>query len=155
MMRAMLADRFHLQLHTETRQEPIFNLELAKGGLRIQEVDPPVPPAKEGHANAAWVDDGGRMIGEKATMAGIASTLALILKRPVIDRTGLRGYYDFDVKWSAPEPPDGQPHGPGFGAEGISLLIETLQERFGLRLTKADGPAEYWVVDHVEPPTDN
>jgi uncharacterized protein (TIGR03435 family) len=67
MMRAMLADRFHLQLHTETREERIYALEAAKGGVKIKEVDPPVPPAKSGPVEAAMSDEHGRMIGKKST----------------------------------------------------------------------------------------
>lgn len=155
MMRALLAERFHLQVHTETRQERVLNLEVAKGGVKIKEVDPPVPPDKEGRVNAAMGDSSGRMIAKKGTMTGLASVLTLFLKRPVVDRTGLKGYYDFDVKWSAPETLDGQRPASGFGAEGSGLLISVLQDQFGLRLTNATGPVEYWVVDHVEPPTDN
>ncbi len=53
MLRAMLADRFHLKVHPETRQERVLDLEVAKGGIKIKEVDPPVPPAKEGLVGAA------------------------------------------------------------------------------------------------------
>jgi uncharacterized protein (TIGR03435 family) len=155
MMRAMLADRFHLQLHTETRHEPILNLVVAKGGIKIKEVGPSAPPDKEGHVNAAVGNRSGRMIANKATIAGLASVLALFLKRPVADQTGLKGYYDFEVHWNAPEALDGQPPAPGLGAEGEGLLISNLQEQFGLRLKKTAGPVEYWIVDHVEPPTDN
>jgi uncharacterized protein (TIGR03435 family) len=84
----------------------------------------------------------------------MAKMLVLFLKRPVIDRTGLQGYYDFDIKWSAAESPDGQA-GRGFGAVGSALLTSALQERFGLRLSYGTGPIEYWVVAHVEPPTGN
>jgi uncharacterized protein (TIGR03435 family) len=153
MVRAMLADRFHLQLHTETRKEPVYNLEVAKGGIKIKEVDPPVPPAKEGHVGAAYGDDGGRMIGNKSTMAGMVDNLTVMLQRTVIDQTGLKGYYDFDVRWSSPDAPARA--ATGFGAEGIALVISILPEKFGLRLTSATGSEEYWVVDHVEPPTDN
>ena len=155
MMRAMLADRFHLQLHTESRQEPIFNLEVAKGGPKIKEVDAPVPPAKEGLVGAAMGNRDGRVIGKKSTMAGLATALTIFLKRPVADQTGLKGYYDFDVKWTAPEAPDGPPPTPGFGAEGSALLISALQDQFGLHLRKTVGPVEYWVVDRVEQPTGN
>lgn len=154
MMRAMLADRFHLTLHTETRQERVFHLEVANGGVKLKEVAPPVPPEKEGHVNAAVGNRYGRMIGKKSTMAGIASVLTLFLNQTVVDRTGLKAYYDFDVKWSALEPPDGPPS-PGFGAEGTALLISALRDQFGLRLVKGTGPVEYWVVDHVEPPSEN
>jgi uncharacterized protein (TIGR03435 family) len=62
----------------------------------------------------------------------------------------LKGYYDFDVKWSAPGPAS-----TGLGAEGIGLLLSALQNQFGLRVVETKGPVEYWVVDHVEPPTRN
>jgi uncharacterized protein (TIGR03435 family) len=151
MMRAMLADRFHLQLHTETRQQRILKFETAKGGIKIKEVDPPVPPAREGNVIVVGANDGGgRMIGNKSTMAGLARAVTFVMNQPVVDETGLKGFYDFDVKWNG----DGQP--AGFGtAEFIGPLISNLQSRCGLRVTKATGPVEYWVVDHIEPPTDN
>jgi uncharacterized protein (TIGR03435 family) len=151
MMRAMLADRFHLQLHTETRQEQVYHLEVARGGFKFKEVDPPVPPAKEGYIGAAMGDDSGRLIGNKSTMAGLAGNLTMWMKHPVIDQTGLKGYYDFDVKWSA----DAKAKDSGFGSEGTALLISALQNQFGLRLASATGPVKYWVVDHVEMPTGN
>ena len=155
MMRAMLAERFHLKLHTETRQERVFKLEVAKGGIKVQEVDPPVPPAREGYVNAAMGDRGGRMIGNKSTMAGMAIALTVFLKRPVIDETGLKGYYNFDVRWSGPELPDGQSTAPGLGTEGTGLLMSALQNQFGLHIASTTGSVEYWVVDLVEPPTGN
>ncbi len=93
------------------------------------------------------------MVANKSTMAGLASALRLLTRTPVVDETGLTGYYDFDVKWSgsgemAPETQFG-------GTELVGLLISNLQTQFGLRLTKATGPVEYWVVDHVEQPSDN
>ena len=155
MVRAMLEDRFHLQLHTETRRDPIFKLELAKGGMKLKDVAPPVPPAKEGFVGAAMEYDGGiRMIGTKSTMAGLATALTVVMSRPVIDETGLKGYYDIDVRWSGPG--GGQPAETQFGGpELIGLLISNLQNQFGLRVTSTTGPVEYWVVDHVEPPADN
>jgi uncharacterized protein (TIGR03435 family) len=151
MMRALLAERFHLKLHAETRQEAVYNLEVAKGGLKIREVGAPEPPAKETPVGFAFGNNGGRMIGKKSTIVGIADTIEPHLKRPVIDKTGLTGYYDFDIRWSAPDPsPDSTA-----AADAISLLISALPERLGLRLTKGTGPVQYWIVDHVEPPTEN
>jgi len=155
MMRETLAERFHLRLHTETRQEQIFSLEVARGGIKVKEVEAPVPPAREGNVGAAMGNSGGRMIGKKSTMAGIATAVTIFLKRPVVDRTGLKGYYDFDLKWSAPEATDGQQPSPGLGSEGLGLLISTLQNQLGLRLTKTNGPVDYWLVDQVERPTGN
>jgi uncharacterized protein (TIGR03435 family) len=155
MMQGMLADRFHLQLHHETREEAIYRLEVAKGGLKIQEVAAPEPPEKEGFVGVGMGDGGGRLIGKKVTIAGIIRGLAPHIKKPMVDATGLTGYYDFDVKWTAPEAPDGHTPASSFGPDGAALLISVLQERFGLRLVKSTGPVEYWVVDHVEPPTEN
>ncbi|MBS1859182.1 MAG: TIGR03435 family protein [Acidobacteria bacterium] len=155
MVRAMLAERFSLRLHTETRQEAMFSLEVAKGGVKMKESAPPVPPAREAPVGAAMDNSSGRMIGERSTMAGLAGALVIFLKRPVIDRTGLTGYYDFDVKWRSPETPDGQPPSRGFDTEGAGLLISNLQSQLGLRLRKIRGPVEYWVVDQVKPPTEN
>jgi uncharacterized protein (TIGR03435 family) len=151
MMRTMLADRFHLRVHTETREETVFYLEVAKGGIRIKEVEAPLPPVKELPVQLVLGDNGGRMIGEKSTIESIARAIALWLKRPVTDRTGLKGYYDFDVRWNA----QGQSASDELGPAGLGLLIAMLPDQLGLRLAKAIGPVEYWVVDHVEPPTGN
>jgi uncharacterized protein (TIGR03435 family) len=153
MMRAMLAERFHLQLHTETRQERVLRMQVAKGGIKLHEVDPPVPPAVAGFVNAAVGNDGGRMIGKRSNMAGVAAMLMVFLKRPVIDETGVQGYYDFDLKWKAADA--GQTVSEGFGPEGTGLLISALQNLVGVRLVSGTGPVEFWVVDHVEPPSEN
>ena len=154
MMRAMLAERFQLQLHTETRQERIFNLNIAKGGLKIRNVDPPVPPAKAGNVGAAMDNRGGRIIGNKSSMAGLAIALTLFLKHPVVDQTGSKDYYDFNAHWSATEAPDEQ-SSDGLSTVGIGLLISAVQNQFGLHLTSTPGAVKYWVVDHIEPPTSN
>jgi len=151
MMRALLADRFHLKLHTETREEPVYQLELAKGGLKIKEVAAPEPPAGETPVGFAYSNSSGRIIGKKSTITGVAKAIEPHLKRPIIDRTGLTGYYDFDISWRALD----QSSEPGAGADGLALVISTLQDRLGLRLTKATGPVQYWIVDHVETPGEN
>ena len=71
MLRAMPADRFHLQIHSETRQEKSFKLEVAKGGIRIKEVDAPVPPARSAPVGAAMSDDGGHMGCSAAFSSGL------------------------------------------------------------------------------------
>lgn len=152
MLRAMLEDRFRLRVHPENRQETVYRMEVAKGGIKVAEVDPPVPPAKEQPVGAAMGNTSGRMIGKKSTMTSLAGALAIFLKRPVIDKTGLTGHYDFDVKWNSPDAGEAS---PGFGPEGLGLLISALRNQLGLRLSKATGSATYWVIDHVEPPTEN
>ncbi len=153
MMRKMLAERFHLKLHTETRHERVFDLTAAKGGVKIQKVLRPFPPAKEGHVNMALSDGGGRIIAHQAKIAGLAGALALFLQHPVIDQTRLDGYYDIDVSWTGRDTAENE--NTGLGAEGLGLLISTVRNRLGFVLTASMGPVEYWVVDHIEPPTEN
>jgi len=155
MLQAMLADRFHLQVHHETREEAIYRVEVAKGGLKLREVEAPVPPQQEGYVGVAMGDSGGRLIGQKVTIAGLIRGLSPHIRKPMVDATGLKGFYDFDVKWTAPEASDGHTPASSFGPDGAALLISVLQERFGLHLVKSTGPVEYLVVDHVEPPTGN
>jgi uncharacterized protein (TIGR03435 family) len=96
------------------------------------------------------------MIAKKSTMERLAVSLDLLTGKPVVDETGLTGYYDFDVTWKGPVLPDGQAPETRFGgAELVGLLISNLQSQFGLSLASATGPVEYWVVDHVDPPTEN
>jgi uncharacterized protein (TIGR03435 family) len=155
MMRAMLADRFHLRMHSETRQEPVFELVPGKGGIKVKEVDAPKEPEQEGYVNAALGDDGGRMIAEKAGMGRLGLMLAIWLKRPVIDKTGLTGYYSYDITWKAADRADGSRPASSLGADGIALLMSTVQDRIGVQVKKTAGPVEYWVVDHVEAPSGN
>jgi uncharacterized protein (TIGR03435 family) len=102
---------------------------------------------------AALGNASGRMIGKKSSAEGIARCLTVFLKLPVVDRTGLKGYYDFDVRWKAPES-DSAP-APGLGAEGIALLISNVESLLGLHIGTTVAPVEFWVVDHAEPPTAN
>jgi uncharacterized protein (TIGR03435 family) len=151
MVRAMLEERFHLRLHTEDREGRILSLETVRG-IKVHEVDAPVPPAKEGPVFIVAGDDGGRMIGKKSTAAGVARALVIFEKRPVVDNTGLKAYYDFDVKWKAPER---AADSSGLGPDGIALMRAALNDQLGLRLRAITGKLKYWVVDHVEQPTAN
>ncbi len=156
MMREMLASRFHLKLHTESREERILRLEVDRGGLKIKAVEPPGPDEKEGHVYIVAGDSDGRIIGTKVTMSGMAIALTLMLKRQVLDETGLKDYYTFDLKWRLPEPMDGGTVAPaGLGPEGVSGLMSAVKDLFGLRLTSSTAPVRYWVEDQVERPTAN
>jgi uncharacterized protein (TIGR03435 family) len=153
MLREMLADRFRLRLHTETREETVLKMTVDRGGILVKEVAAPVPPETEGRVNTALSDRGGRIIGTKATMAGIATVAGLWLRHEVIDDTGLKGYYDFDIRWTAPPDPNRPSPSPQLGADGIALFQSMLKEQFGLSFSRETGPVQYWVVDQVEPPT--
>src|SRR5262249_55229477 len=105
--------RFQLRIHTGFRQDRIFSLKAAKGGLKIPEVDAPVPPEKQGHMNAAMSDRGGRMMRNKSTMAGMAIALTIFLKHPVITTSTFIGKLQSQSERSL----------AGLGTEGIGLLL--------------------------------
>ena len=152
MMRELLAERFHLVMHQETRIQPVLRLR-SLAGSKLKEVPPPEPPRKSRPVTARLNDRGGRIEGMTSTMPGLAEALTAVLSQPVIDETALTGYYDFDLRWSAPEGTDDDSQ--ILGTAGIALMVVNLRERLGLRLIKSTGPVEYWIVDHVEPPTEN
>jgi uncharacterized protein (TIGR03435 family) len=155
MLREMLADRFKLRLHMETREETVLTMAVAKGGLKIKEVAAPVAPGKAGDITAGMGDIRGGMSGKKVTMASLASTVSLFVKQDVIDQTGLTGYYDFDILWTAPRVEGAPPPSSRLGEDGIAMLFSALREEFGLGFSKGRGPVRYWVVDSVEPPSEN
>ena len=155
MVREMLADRFRLRLHTEVRQETALRMTVEDGGRRLKEVAAPVPPEQEGRANLAMGNASGALIATKVTIATVARSFGTLLRMDVIDATGLTGYYDFNFRWKAPPDPNALPPSPGLGPEGQALFFTTMKDQFGLRFSRESGPAQYWIVDHVEPPAED
>jgi uncharacterized protein (TIGR03435 family) len=84
-------------------------------------------------------------------MDDLAKTLVVFLGESVVDRTGLNSRYNFDIRWNE-GPAQG---GGGLSAEGIDLLVSNVEEQLGLRMSRANGDAKFWVVDHVERPAEN
>jgi uncharacterized protein (TIGR03435 family) len=153
MMRALLADRFLLQIHLETQNQKGLALEVAKEGLKISEVTAPIPPQKEGLVfGYGGNNGGGRILGKKATMAGLARCLVVCLRQPVVDETGLKGYYDFDWTWIG----EGENSSSDFGTvDFVAGAISALRREVGLSVAKRTVPVEIWRVTHLEPPTEN
>jgi uncharacterized protein (TIGR03435 family) len=151
MLQSLLAERFKLSLHTEIKQEPVYELTITNGGPKLKEVfgEMKSPGVRLGRA---------QLTGTGVPMSTIARSLSQRLGRSVIDKTELTGRYDFDltytpdvVETSAPgtagpdTPPD--PNGP--------RIFTAVQEQLGLRLQSAKGPVEVLVIDHVEKPDAN
>jgi uncharacterized protein (TIGR03435 family) len=188
MMQGLLADRFRLKIHRETRELPVYELTIGKNGFKLKEVSappapapgaapprlpPPPPPGTAPPTNAAALPTPppgvtmGFPFGLAASavpLATLDSVLAEILRRPVVDKTGIKGYYDFKIVYSrdgipsngpAPPPPvaDG---GPGLNASDPRPSIFTaLEEELGLKLESAKGPVEVLVIDSVQKPSEN
>ena len=175
MVRTLLADRFKLSAHRESRELPTYALVVASNrplGVRRSQVDQaacdarraaiqrrePVPPLQPG---AAPICGTGRTIPGMITAIGgsmstLASTLGQFVGRSVSDRTQLSGLFDFELKWTPdviPQvPPDGQPL--NIDPNGPSIFT-ALQEQLGLRLESTRGPVDVIVIDRVEHPSED
>jgi uncharacterized protein (TIGR03435 family) len=153
MIRALLADRFQLKVHTEKKKRvPAYALVVLKNGPKLHENagDPgPVVHVERGH-----------MSFQKVRLAALTAQLTRQLGKPVIDMTNLAGEYDLVLDW-VPEPGEnsaipGQPGPPEPASENNGPSIFTaLQEQVGLRLAPAKAPLDVLVIDHVEKPSEN
>jgi uncharacterized protein (TIGR03435 family) len=150
MLKPLLAERFKLQVHTETRQLPEYELVLAKGGPKLHESTAAGLEAKQPGTRIGR----GLIDAHGIPAAEFAGWLRSEVGRPVIDKTGLTGKYDFKVQWV---PDESQPNSGGDApppdATGPSIFA-AIQE-LGLKLEAIKGPVEVLVIDHVEKPTGN
>ena len=153
MLRKLLSDRFHLQFHEEQKTISIYALTVAKPGKLKETASSPDDPTVL--VNRIFPD---RVFlpARNATMSELAAMLQrVVLDRPVVDKTGLSGKYDFDLEWS---PANGQfgGQGPPESAEPTKPSIFTaLQETLGLKLQATKGPTDVLIVDRAERPTEN
>jgi uncharacterized protein (TIGR03435 family) len=141
MIQALLTDRFHLAVHRETRQLPIYALVVGKTGSKLQAADSSATPA--GTLKM------GQLITQKMSMTTLANLLTFDLERPVRDETGLQGDFAFTLEWT---------RGLGesdAGAPSRPSLFTAVQEQLGLKLESAKGPVEVLVIDRVEKPSEN
>lgn len=153
MMQSLLADRFQLKAHFETREMPAYELVLAKGGSKLTEDSDPTKRR---------VAVGGSMI--RATAAPIHILIDVLECAPdvggreVIDKTGLSGTYDISLKWTqlqtAAAPGGGSGSPPSPSMEGASLFT-AIEEQLGLKLVPTKSPGQVVVIDHVEKPSEN
>jgi uncharacterized protein (TIGR03435 family) len=174
MLQVLLADRFALRLHREMRDLPVYNLTVAKSGVKM-------PPAKDdcvvsGYDRGAPPDEGQSaepvfycdhphfgargvnrtLEGKGITMKALADGLSRTeLNRTVVNKTGLNGAFDVTLNWVA-DP--SSPSYDGFGGPPTSeptagpSLFTALQEQAGLRVQAGRGPVEVLVIDQVEKP---
>jgi uncharacterized protein (TIGR03435 family) len=209
LLQSLLAERFNLKIHRETKELPVYALVVGKDGHKLHASDTqgavqtfpqlqdPSKPAQTGAVGggkiggaggfaggAVSVGPGGKVVDTEApvkggsmirmgrgqldaqmtTVAAIAGMLAQQLGRPVIDKTELKGNFDFSLKWT----PDETQRGMGLGGmekpvtdsplpadpSGPSIFT-AVQEQLGLRLEATRGPVEILVIDHVEKASGN
>jgi len=146
MLQNLLAERFKLALHRETRQLPQYALVVAKGGPRIQ----PAEPGQQGTSGRP-----GRLEATKITMQKLCDLFAKMVGMPVVNETGMAGVYSFTLEWAPDETTRLEPDSPP-APSGKPSLFAALQEQLGLKLEGRKGPAEVLVVDHIDrTPTEN
>ena len=176
MLQTLLADRFRLTLHRETRELPVYDLTAKKSGIKL-------PAAKEancvsfqpgttpqsipgsvdcGYAPLLLSSTGLRMNGRKLHMADLVRELAMTLGQPVMDKTGFTGEFDLNLNYTdealTKSPVSAAPDDPGSNrlpAEPNLSIVFAAMEQLGLKLQPAKGPVEVLVVDHAERPTAN
>jgi uncharacterized protein (TIGR03435 family) len=184
MLQNLLADRFQLKVHQETRVMPTFELTVAKGGPKLKpptqvlaqddgvsgepSVDkfgfPVIPPGK---TNMLVMDGKARWQAPNAEIEQLTRMLAGALGKPVTDSTGLKGRYDFSLYWMSGEmdatqltvPADTDAATPTASAPGDVLgptIFGAVKDQLGLRLDPKKGPTVILVVDSaVSMPTEN
>lgn len=154
MLRTLLTERFKLSFHREDKTTSIYELDVAKGGSKLK-------------ASTAAAGDPAALVStvylqrihlpaRNASMAEFTSLLQrAVLDRPVVDRTGLKGKYDFDLDWAPDETQFGG-EVPVASADAPSPPFFTaIEQQLGLRLEAKRGPVSALVVDSAEQPSAN
>jgi uncharacterized protein (TIGR03435 family) len=160
MLQALLEDRFKLRTHWETKEGDIYNLVVAKGGPKLGAAGSMPPSANElkmlgGRPAPPLIQkndgEGYDFIAHACSMDLWVRMLTPQFQRPVVDKTGLTGKYDFVLKykgrWDRDRSADDMDPTPP--------MDRALQEELGLKVEAAKGPVKVLVIDHVEKPSDN
>jgi uncharacterized protein (TIGR03435 family) len=151
MPRSLLAERFHLVVHDETKDMPVYALVRARAdgklgpSLTVSDVDcdGPAPRPRPCGSHISMGPKGATIVAVSSTMARLATSLSSQLHRIVLDRTGLAGGFDVDLRWTPEQ---------AAGTSGPSLFT-AVQEQLGLKLESTRGPVDVVVIDRVEQPT--
>jgi uncharacterized protein (TIGR03435 family) len=147
MMMQLIAERFQLKSHIETKELPTFDLVVAKGGPKFQETPKMAAEDKRDSMSVSNTE----MTAYGVQMASLAKMLESQVERNVTDKTDLKGNYDMHLKWRREE--DGPTSG---AADDLAPSVYTaLQEQLGLKLQPSRGPVDTLVIDHIEEPTEN
>jgi uncharacterized protein (TIGR03435 family) len=151
MLQNLLAERFKLATHRETKEVSAYVLVEAKGGHKLK-----VSEAPDGRG-VLPVQQQGKMAltGQSATLDQLTMFLSAPLRTPVIDQTGLKGRYDFEFDITS-FMMQGQPQPGEAPPDPVSVLQAALPKQLGLRLEAKKLPVEMLVIDHIEKaPTEN
>jgi len=143
MLQTLLEERFSLKVHTEVRQDSIYELVVSKGGSKLNEAKPGEPTRQQMGR--------GQLMVTATPMPQLIPLLSLLTVRQIVDKTGLTGLYDFTLTFAleaaaGPDaPPPVDPNAPS--------IFTAIQEQLGLKLESARGPVDVLVIDRADKPT--
>jgi len=148
MLRPLLADRFKLAVHNETRQLPVYELVVAKNGPKFQ----PANPEEKFDESTKFSGMLTMLTLQTAPISVLTGELSARLSRPVLDKTGLTGKFDIKLEWArdtslSSDAATNDTSGPS--------IFTAVQEQLGLKLVPTKGPVETIVIDHAEHPSAN
>ena len=152
MFKSLLADHFKLALHPETRNMAAYELVVDANGPKLGE-------SKDVHTMRV---DRGALNSEGIPILLLAQQLSMRLGKPVVDRTGLKGHYSFNLHWTPDPSEDERLKASEWTGAGLSgavptgpPLLEAVQEQLGLKLVPVTEPVQVLVIDHAEEPAQN
>ncbi|HEY1758662.1 MAG TPA: TIGR03435 family protein [Bryobacteraceae bacterium] len=134
MLQTLLGERFHLKLGHETKELPVYNLVVAKRGLKLKTAagDEPATPGMR-----------------RGSMEQLAALLSLLLDRPVLDKTGLAGIYEYSDRLALLD------MGAKDSADVVATTLTAIQEQLGLKVEAAKAALEMLTIESVERPSEN
>jgi uncharacterized protein (TIGR03435 family) len=150
MFQALLADRFQLALHKETRNVSALALLVARSGHKLTAADRSKCDPTNPNAGCGFRASPTEIIGTSVSMQQLVTRLSRSLGLMVVDKTELKGEFDLTLRWTND---DATPLGPG--ASAGPALYAALQEQLGLRLESTKTPVETLIIDRVERPSEN
>jgi uncharacterized protein (TIGR03435 family) len=154
MLRNLLADRFKLGFHREDKEFSIYALEVAKDGPKLKEST--APASDPAQLISTVYPQHIHLPAKNASMGDFASLLQrALLDRPVVDRTGLPGKYDFDLDWAPDETQFGGEVPVAPADAQAPPFFTAIQQQLGLRLEAMRGTVAALVIDRAEPPSAN
>ena len=157
LLQQLLRDRFQLEVHRQSKELAIYELTVAKGGVKLKEARCVGTPSPTNPCGGTSGSSRGNLIGRAVPMATLAKDLSGMLERPVLDKTMLKGEYDFNLTWT---PDETSRRGPGDAdaplpsADGPSLFT-AMQEQLGLTLRSGKGVIDVLIIDQAGFPTEN
>lgn len=134
MLRGLLAERFHLKMHTESRSFGHLVLTVANGGMKMKEA------AADAPSHMTYMI--GRLTHSRGSMYVLALLLSRQMRELVLDQTGLTGFYQFDLRWTPADAPEGSDTGPP--------IFKAVQEQLGLKLESRKDGVDVLVVDAAD-----